>query len=244
MRGIVIAIQLVVTLLFAQDVAAQTPRENYEILLREYKAEELAWNSLYGGGKREDPEALLEARYRDWPGWKFAVRFLEFAEANPEDPAAVDALLWIVNQSLAVGVSDRQLIPPYTRALDLLAKGKSLDDRRVGEACRHASRYPAPWTEQFLRTLLEHSRNRDVRGMACLALARLIADRRSIAVDPWFAKEAMSPFESYIRQRTDAFWIAYITTTDMKEADEEADRLFQRAIEEFGSVIYLQSAKG
>ena len=86
MRGIVIAIQVVVTLLFAQDVAAQTPRENYEILLREYTAEELAWNSLHGGGKREDPEALLEARYRDWPGWKFAVRFLEFAEVNHRGP--------------------------------------------------------------------------------------------------------------------------------------------------------------
>lgn len=244
MRGIVIAIQVVVTSLMAQDVATQTPQERCEILLREYKAEELAWNARYGGGRLEDPEPLLEARYRDWPAWQYAPRFLEFAEANPGDPAAVDALLWIVNQSLAVGVSDRQLIPPYTRALDLLGKGKSLDDGRVGEACRHALRYPAPWTEQFLRTLLERSRNRDVRGMACLALARMIADRRSIAVDPWFAKEGMSPFESYLRQRADAFWIAYLTTTDTKEADDEADRLFRRAIEEFGSVIYLRSATG
>lgn len=244
MRAIMIAFQVVVSALIAQDVAVQTPREHYEILLREYEAEELAWNSVYGGGRREDPEALLEARYRDWPGWKFAVRFLEFAEANPEDPAAVDALLWIVNRSLAVGVSDRQLIASYTRALDLLVKGKSLDDRRVGEACRHALRYPAPWTEQFLRTLLQQSKNRDVRGMACLGLARLIADRRSIAVDPWFAKEGMSPFHSFLRQRTDAFCIAYLTTTDTKEADEEANRLYKRAIDEFGSVTYVQSTTG
>ncbi len=240
MRILVIAFPFFLASLNAQDAAAPTLRERYEVLVKEYEAESLAWEQRYGGGKLEDPVALLEARYRDWPGWNYASRYLELAEASPEDPAAVDALVWIVRLSLAVGVHDRQLVTPYTRALDLLAKGKTIDDKKLGELCRRALQYPSPWTEQFLRTLLEHSTNRDLRGMACLGLADLLTTRRELSVNPWFAKEKMSPFESYLRQRSDALYIGYLISTDRRSASEEAERLFKRAIDEFGDILYDQ----
>ncbi len=111
------------------------------------------------------------------------------------------------------------------------------------QACK-ALRYPAPWTEQFLRALLERSTKPDIRGMACLVLARSLASRRSIAVDPWYARDGLSAFTSFMRQRVDAAWIAYITTTDLRQVDEEAERLFRRATEEFGQVVYARGAQG
>ncbi len=237
---LVIALQLFMASPNAQDAAAPTLHERYEALVKQYEAESLAWDQRYGGGRRGDPEALLEARYRDWPAWGYAGRFLELAETSPEDPAAVDALVWIVKLSVAVHVGDCQLVAPHSRALELLAKGKSIDDKKLRELCRRALQYPSPWTEQFLRTLLEHSTNRDVRGMACLGLANLLTTRREISMNPWFAREKMPPFDSYMHQRTDALYIGYIISTDRRSVSVEAERLFKRAIDEFGDILYDQ----
>jgi peroxiredoxin len=243
MRCVLIGLLLGVYTSSPQDAPPQTPKQRYEALLKEYEAEELAWNLRYGGGKLEDPEALLEARYRDWPGWAFSVRFLEFAESNPTDPKAVDALILIVNQSISVGVSDRQLVPPYARALDLLTQDHRFDDKRVAEACIRALHYASPWTEQYLRTVLDQAKDRDARGLACLQLARLLANRRTLYFDAWFDEEARSPFQSFIRQRLDAFYMAYIRTTDPKAVEEEAERLFERSIREFGDVVCRRDAR-
>ncbi len=112
----VIALSMMSALFFTQGAVTETPRERYQALVKEYDTELMAWEARYGAGAFKDPEALLEARYRDWPGWLYAGRFLELAQAHLEDPAAIDALLWITNLSFAVGVSDQLLVVPYTRA--------------------------------------------------------------------------------------------------------------------------------
>src|SRR5262245_10723317 len=105
--------------------------ERYEALIREYQAQEVAWNQQFGGGQRGDPQELLVLRYRDWPAWKYAPRFLQVAEDDPKGPRSTDALLWIVDLAHQVGVGDMQLAPVYARALELLAAADRLDDRRV-----------------------------------------------------------------------------------------------------------------
>jgi peroxiredoxin len=243
MKSIVFGLLICICLPVTQGAESKTPRQRYDALIKEYEAEEVAWTVKYGAGQLNDPQAQLIARYRDWPGWSFAVRFLEFAEANPDDPAAGDALIWIVNQATSVGVGDRQLVPMFGRAFHLLSRGQWLDDKRVIEACRRSFRYASPWTEGYLRTVLEKSHNADVRGVACLHLARLLANRTELHSNPWFAREPNSPFEAFLRQRLDAFYMAYVRGTDPQATDDEAGRLFERSIREFGGVNFRRATR-
>jgi peroxiredoxin len=70
-----------------------------------------------------------------------------------------------------------------------------------------------------------------------LNLARVLKARRTISADPWFNREGLSPFQSFLRLRLDTGTVAYILATDQKAADEEATRLLERVIREFGDVV-------
>jgi peroxiredoxin len=243
MHNIVITLLLCIGSPATQGAGSQTPRQQYDALIKEYEAEEMAWNARYGAGQLNDPQAQIIARYRDWPGWSFAARFLEIADANPDDPAAGDALIWIVNLAPSVGVGDRQLVPTLGRAFHLLSRGRWLDNKRVIEACRRSFRYASPWTEGYLRTVLENSRDREIRGVACLLLARLLANRTELHSSPWFAREPESAFVAFLQQRQDAFYMAYVTSTDPGATDDEAKRLLERSIGEFGSVTFRRDPR-
>jgi hypothetical protein len=125
---------LICTPTLAQDPKTPATKERYEALIREYDAAEEAWL------KRSDGGGDTVAR-RAWPGSSFAPRFLELAEAAPDDPAATDALLWVANRAMNVGAGDERLYPHYCRAIKLLAQGRHLDDARVGRACTQGLRY-------------------------------------------------------------------------------------------------------
>jgi len=191
-----------------------TSAERFEALTHEYEAQEVAWNQQFGGGQRGDPQELLVLRYRDWPAWNYAPKFLQVAEDDPKGPKSTDALLWVVNLAHQVGVGDAQLAPVYGRTLELLAEGNRLDERRVLEGCRMAARYPCPAMERFLHAAIQRSHDREIRGIATLWLGRLLGQRRSLAVDSWFLRPDTNRFQGYVRQRLDPAYTAYIRTTD------------------------------
>jgi hypothetical protein len=233
---------LMIGLLFPACLA-QTPeqparalKQRYDALVREYEAADLAWTQRDGTGQLTDPQAQLIARYKDWPAWSFAPRFVQLAEEGGQDPAASDALTWVAGRAPQVGTGDAGLAPAFRRAFELLSWGSRLDDRRVLEACRPAFRYPSPWIEGYLRTTSEKSGNREVRGLACLHLARILEGRRSVAFDPWFERGDLTPFQSFLRGRLDPVFIAYVKTTDLKAVEQESKDLLERVIREFGDV--------
>ena len=116
----------------------------------------------------------LEAWYRASPLWSFVPRFIKLAETNADDPAAIDALLWVTDLAVQRVVIVQELLPLYGRAVELLLEHDRIDDPRVGQACLRGLRYDSPPSEQFLRIVMDKSRNREVRGRACVALARLL----------------------------------------------------------------------
>src|SRR6516162_7343274 len=80
----------------AQDkTETPTPAQLYQALDKEYrKATEEYPKALAKAKTREEARKVFEEKF-PWPE-PFAPRFLELAEKNPKDPAAVDALVWIV----------------------------------------------------------------------------------------------------------------------------------------------------
>ena len=133
-------------------------RPQYEALLKAYEADVTVWGAKYPpAGKDLD----LVARYRDWPGWGYAPRVLALAEADPGDPASVDALIWVLKLRDRVGAHDREIYPHYERAVALLRD--HLKDPRVDAVVyRLMSRGFTPASEEFLRSALEDGPDRDV----------------------------------------------------------------------------------
>ncbi len=191
--------------------AALTPSQRYDALVKEYAAAVEVWSKAYDQTPQK-PDPIK--RHLDWPGWSFAPRFFKLAEDHPGDPAAVDALLWVISLDQNVGENDLALLPYHSRALDILARDH-LGDKRLPALClqnvSHDLSVPA---ERFLRTALAQAPTREARGNACVGLAMYLATRRRVALDPWFEAPDPSAFTTYNISRFDPSFVPYIHSAD------------------------------
>src|SRR4051794_36947402 len=108
------ALLMSLLLLAADDgPKGQTPRQQYEALLKEHEAATAAWHRRYDeeAAKADPTSPLWAKRYEDWPEWAFVPRFLQLAEANPKDQVGVDASLWIVGLTRSVGDQSKAVLP-------------------------------------------------------------------------------------------------------------------------------------
>ena len=96
-------------------------------------------------------------------------RFLEIAESAPEDPSAVDALVWIVQHGDAG--------PEFDRAIELLVRDHAAD-RRVGlQAASSLIGKMSPTAERLLRAVVDKNPDRFTRGYACLWLGQYLKNQ-------------------------------------------------------------------
>ena len=89
-RSIVFPIALAA---IGQGAQSPTSKELFDSLVKQYTVAEGKWTERY---RSDDTPAAREEsllRYRDWPAWAFLPRFMELAEKNPKDAAAVDCAL-------------------------------------------------------------------------------------------------------------------------------------------------------
>ena len=229
MFGVVLASLLVIA---RQDPKPDAAREEFQALLSRYEVASKLWEQKHGA------EADPVARYRDWPAWSFIPEVLVFAEEHAGDPSSADALLWVVKRTPEVGATDRFLVPHLGRALELLAKDVGYDDPRVRDAFVTPLRYPSPAIERFVRAALEKGRDRETRGLACLALGRLLAGKAELAASQWGEAKPDAPFAAFLWTRNDPAVVKYVRATDPKAARAEAAALLDRAAGEFADVVY------
>ena len=216
-----------------------TPKEQFDAMLKEFKEAEEAWNKQYNVEAGRESKVDWEARYLAWPGWSFAPRFLKLAEENTKDPVAMDALLQIVAElGQRVSENARQFLPYYTRAVEILARDH-LNDRRLGDVCSVAGGQSPP-AEKFLRTVLEKSQDHEVRAMACMGLASYLVKKRETALRPWFQDGARSSFHSFLIKNYDPSYAQYIQESSPQVLYAEADGLYERAIKDYGQIVYWQ----
>jgi thiol-disulfide isomerase/thioredoxin len=121
--------------------------------------------------------------------------------------------------------------------LDIIIQCDLLRDRRMLQGSSVIS-HPSPATEKFLRAVLEKTKDRQVRGRACLALGTLLDDRAVVAKDPWFGKLSKTPFGVFLDGRLHPNIVKYILETDRQASTDESERLLERAVDEFGDVVY------
>jgi thiol-disulfide isomerase/thioredoxin len=215
-----------------------TPTEQYKALLIEYEAADRQWNKDYDVNVRPPAKVDWEARYRANPDWSFVPRFIQLAETNPDDHAAVDALLWVTDLATQRVVIVQELLPLYGRAVELLLERDRIDDPRVGLACLRGLRYDCPQSERFLRVVSDRSRNREIRARACVALAKLLSAKKIIALSRAYDEGGKSPLPPLIAKRIDPSYVKYIREADPEALGTEVEALLERAAKDYGDVIY------
>jgi hypothetical protein len=117
-----LAVSLAVLVLVAALRAAgeppdkgKTPRERYEALFEEYYKATQRFMDVYKKAKNEEERSkVIHEKYPQTQS--YVRRFLEIADSAPQDEAATDSLIWIVQRGTGVDVNS---------AIDRLAAGRA-----------------------------------------------------------------------------------------------------------------------
>ncbi len=128
-------------------------------------------------------KALVDEYEQEGGARTFSKRFLAFAEDHSKEPAAADALLWVVKN--VRGRSDT------TKALELL-ETNHIESEKLGPACGDIVGARSLAAEQLLRAVLERSPHADVRATACYCLAKLL-DNEALVIDQLRAAPDLAP---------------------------------------------------
>ena len=170
------ALLVVVYLPVAAAGNEPTPAHQYRMLLKEYGVASSAFRDA-----ETDQQRKLAVKQLD----EFPHKFLDLAEKNPTNPVALQALRQAVQAVISV---DSLAHHAAEMNRDALPKGSQGDTaQRIAKLLLHnhmKSNGLAPicdrmrWGirkefETFLSAALDTNRNRNVQGMACLALAQL-----------------------------------------------------------------------
>ena len=130
---------------------------------REYAQAQRAPFAAYRKATTDDERKKAVASRPD--AKKYVARMMELAESAPDDPAAVDALLWVVNH----GGQTREV----DRAIERLARDHAQDPKIMQIGSTPANSI-SPAGERLLRAIAEKSPDRAVQKRAAFALARLL----------------------------------------------------------------------
>jgi hypothetical protein len=140
--------------------SSATPAEQYRAIEAEFNAAQQEFMKLYREAKTN--EERQDLREKNPSPLEYANRMLALAKSHPDDPAAVDALTWVVVRGRGSETD---------RALEAL--GDHVESDRLGRVCqRLAIMGLSPTSEQFLRRVLEKNSSHEVQASACLGLAQ------------------------------------------------------------------------
>jgi thiol-disulfide isomerase/thioredoxin len=212
-------------------------------LVAEFQADLEAWETRYDASTLGEPGTIdwdthagwSIARYKEYPVFVFAPRFLALARDGNAKGPRIAAAGWIVDKLYRMGPWSRNFHPVVSEAFDLLA---SIDpgDRAIVPAIEAAGEYATAAGERFLRAVLSQSPSPAIRGRACLALAQLVSHRmnmiETLALDRPTGKQ--SKFQVFLTSQRDPELVASLRSGSPAALLEESRSLIERTIKEFG----------
>lgn len=200
-----------------------SPAEQYRALIQD-------WEAYSKRATKEWSEATTDAAKGRFSEENKRVthsigeRALELARSHPKDPAALDALLWIVHTGYR---------PECTEAWRLLTSDY-LDSERLAQACRDTRRDVAAnpaLVERFLREAIGKSPHREIQGQACFALA-IFVNFRAEAMRTWAAQDR-TRFEGMLKTPEN---LAMYRDRSPDDLAKEAEGLYERVVAEFADL--------
>jgi RNA polymerase sigma factor (sigma-70 family) len=240
------------------------PAEQFRALVKRWDDALAAAHQKAVAGKNEAETAQIFMRLG--PFLKdHAPAFVALAERYPKDPAAVDALLWVVEKhQRGSGPSPT----PIVRTLELLARNYA-GDPRIGPICIKSMNDIGPEREAFLKAVAQRSPNRVVQGQAILALAEFLGlkaiwteifqkpdapeneEKIKSMIDSLFGPNVLKqlPREKVAQiahpgeqpfAKSDSSRLRYFREADPAAIRRESDLLFKRVIAEFADVPHAR----
>ena len=207
-----------------QTLDLKTPRGRFEALLAECKKASRAFQEEYKTA-RTDEERNKIKREKAWQPRPYLARFLAIAESAPNDPAAVDSLLWVVQ----FGSNG----PEFARAIDQLAQNHA-DRRKVGLAASSLVYTVSPKVEKLLRAVIEKGPDQPIKAMASLALGRFLKQQSLRVRSIRESSESTKRWETmFLEEGANKENFAQFIARDPDSLLKEAESVFERTIKEF-----------
>jgi peroxiredoxin len=145
-------------------VSAETPSDQYRALLKAYQSAIEEFSKAYRDAKTDaERQDVFKAKYPQPKA--FASRFLELAEAHPDDPAALDALIWVAGNAT--------FEPDGTRAIEGLARDHARSEK-LAPVVQRLAQLGAPAAQPLFRAAADQSDNHEVKAWSLYGLARVL----------------------------------------------------------------------
>ncbi len=138
------------------------PRSQVDSLRKKYDAAVAASRAAYTNAKTDEERKAASGKA---PQWQDSVpQFFRIAETYPNDPAAIDALIWIASHDMFGSDGEK--------ALKILTEKHAGSPQVIDYAAKNF-RYggPFPPYEELLRTVFKKEHSRDVRAAIAVTLA-------------------------------------------------------------------------
>lgn len=155
------------------------PAQQYQELVKDFETARSNFSKAYQAATSDAERQKIAATYPQ--PQTYAAAFMKLARQNPQDPVAVDALVW-------VAVNDRSGTEPET-ALTLLRRDH-LESEKLAAVCQSLVYSPWPQREEFLREVSAKNPHHEVQGQACYALALVLKDQTPAQAEKLFNEVA------------------------------------------------------
>jgi hypothetical protein len=136
----------------------------------------------------------------------------------------------------AVGQADAHYFPCDDKVFTQFST-KHLANPLVIEVFESCACYPTPAREAFLRECVRQGGTRDVRGLACLALAECLRTEWQIP-SHWLDQQQTDSIQKHLVDRCSPEFIAFARSIDPDRVLAESKAVYQQVADEFGDVSY------
>jgi hypothetical protein len=211
------------------------PAQQYQALVKEYRAAQMEFQKAYTDAKTpQDKQKVLQDKYPQ-PD-KFAPRFLEVAEKNPQDPAALDALVWVVTNVRGTKSDPKS---PRAKALTLLLRDH-VQSEKMAAVCQPLGFAQDEESRKLLHAVLEKNKHRPAQAQACRALAQQAENSLRLARRFKDQPELAKRYESFMGKEA----IEALGKADLDKLSKEAEKLYERIVKQFADVTDARGGGG
>ena len=207
------------------------PREKLEALEREGEKTYEALERRRGAAKDEAAKKQAVDQY-----WKemqaLAERAFALVEEHPNDPVALDAVIWVIDKADGGHFSSKSQV--VGKAFDLLTK-RWITSEKLAPVCYYGylQSVVSPEAHHFLHEAMEKSPYRLVRGVACLSLAR--HDRRLVEVGQRM-RDAITRKPLVELYAANPAALRMLETSNPEALERDAEVLLERIVAEYSDV--------
>ena len=207
---------------FGADIGTgtQSPaRKEFSKIIEEQKDAQEKWQDAYKNAKTDEERSKLKYPSSE----QYAARVFEVAKKYPNDPAALDALVWIAENCRRGDELEATLF---------LLLEKYPSEPKLADVIPRLLFARSKETEPFLRAVAEKSSRGDVKGKALLTLGRLLKEQAEPAQ---FLRTNTEPksVENYRNWLGDDV-VKKLQATDPAELRKEAETFFETVIAKYG----------